>query len=81
MGETKPIFEVDLNFRGYTRRVKLTDVSADPSWCPVLAVEEWRDPIGQVTSVFNHRDRTFAERAAELAPKPTESVIEGGQQG
>lgn len=45
---------------------ELYDVSADPSWSPVLCVERVIGPLGHLTSVVNHRDKTFEQRRAEL---------------
>lgn len=45
---------------------KLTDVSADPAWHDVKAVERITGPLGTLRSVVNHRDKTFEQRKAEM---------------
>lgn len=64
MSTEKPCYSTyDENYVTYN----LVDVSADPSWSPVLAVESRTGPLGTLTSVINHRDKTFDQRRAELA--------------
>jgi len=46
--------------------ITLTNVADDAGWKPVLCVEDHFDRHGLLTSVINHREKTFEQRKQEL---------------
>lgn len=44
----------------------ITDVSSDPTWQDVRAIESHRDDKGRFTGTVNHRERDFEAACAAL---------------